>query len=101
MATIPVRFIEDAACYALEFGGDAKHAFHAALFLGHGEEGEEIDDLVHQFYVGAGTGVVRVLEDVGEEGNEGGDRIVENEPKKILVSWRSGKTGRLTYQTQE
>lgn len=63
-----VGFLEDYSCDALEFGTDAQHAFDGALFFGHGLQREEVDDLVHQSYVGAGAGVLRVLEDVCEEG---------------------------------
>lgn len=64
----------------LKLGTDTEHALDTALFLGYREKGQEVDYLVHEFDIRASAGVLRVLEDVGEECDECRDGEVEYQP---------------------
>ncbi len=81
-----VAAFENDTCDVLKLGTDAEHALDTALFFGDGEEGKEVDYLVHEFDIRASAGVLGVLgvlEDVGEECDECRDGEVEYQPKII------------------
>jgi hypothetical protein len=50
------------------------------MFFITAEHGEEVDDQIHQLHISASPSVVGILEDVGEEGHERGDRKIDDEP---------------------
>jgi hypothetical protein len=70
--------IEDDLGDALELDADGEHALDACVLVFAGQHLEEADDEVHEPDVGAGARVLGVLQDVAEEGHEGGDGEVED-----------------------
>ena len=55
------------------------------MFLGHAEEREKVDHLVHKFNIGASACILRVLQDVGEESDKSRHREVEYQPLMLSV----------------
>lgn len=76
MSTTFATLLQHDAGNAFECRAHAEHALYAALLFGDREEGEKIHDLVHKFYVRAGSWVVWILENIGEESYKSRDRKV-------------------------
>lgn len=80
LVALLVATFKDNAGNTFEFYTNAKHTFHAALLLCHSEEREKVYNLIHELYIRASTGILRILEDIGEKCDERRDRKVEDQP---------------------
>ena len=76
VSTTFATLLQHDAGNSFERRAHAKHALHAALLLGHREEGEKIHNLVHELDIGAGSRVIWILKNVGEESYKSRDREV-------------------------
>ncbi len=61
------------------------------MFLRYAEEREKVDHLVHKFDIGASACILRILQDIGEESDEGRYREVEYQPLMLLGIGREGR----------